>query len=233
MASITFECPHCAERITRGESVRGQALLCPSCKGEMRVPPLPDSTQPRLARILDDGSGLPPFDRQEENVVLDVRPAVRAFTGRIVVGAALVLGATAIVTPGTLAGSVETLNPAVQGLACAMAAAGLLLVVSPWVRVFSRRYRITDQRLFVTTGLIARKTDELELFRIKDVKLDQGFFERLLRFGTITVLSTDDTTPEVRLAGIANPEETKERLRTLYRAARKREGLRPMEIIES
>ena len=41
--------------------------------------------------------------------------------------------------------------------------------------------------------------NELELYRVKDVVVDQAGLQRLLGYGTITVLSADDTTPEVDL----------------------------------
>ena len=89
------------------------------------------------------------------------------------------------------------------------------------------------QRLFAQTGLIAKNLEEVELFRVKDVTLRQGVLDRLLGVGTVTVLSTDDTAPELELAGIRDPLAAKEALRTAFRAARQREGLRTAEFIPS
>ena len=110
---------------------------------------------------------------------------------------------------------------------------GLLLLLRAWYLVASTRYRLTTQRLFVQTGLVAKKLEEVELFRVKDVTLDQGFVQRLLGVGTIVVLSTDDTAPRLELAGIRRPVEVKESVRGAFRAARQREGLRMAEFIPS
>jgi len=75
--------------------------------------------------------------------------------------------------------------------------------------------------------------NELELYRVKDVKVDQGGLQRLLGYGTVTVLSADDTTPETDLVGVAKPVTIKEMIRTQYRAARQREGVHPTEFIKS
>jgi membrane protein YdbS with pleckstrin-like domain len=107
----------------------------------------------------------------------------------------------------------------------------LLLVV--WIRVKSCSYRLTTQRLFVRRGWLARHVDELELYRVKDVVVDQGVLQRVLGYGTITVLADDDTTPKVDLAGISSPTKVKEMIRTQYRAARQREGVHPAELIRS
>jgi hypothetical protein len=75
--------------------------------------------------------------------------------------------------------------------------------------------------------------DELELYRVKDVVVNQGIWQRLLNYGTITVLTDDDTTPETDLVRISRPTEVKEMIRTQYRAARHREGVQPTEFMRS
>src|ERR1035437_11036684 len=47
-----------------------------------------------------------------------------------------------------------------------------------------------------------KHVNELELYRVKDVVVDQAGLQRLLGYGTITVLAADDTTPEVDLVGL-------------------------------
>lgn len=110
---------------------------------------------------------------------------------------------------------------------------GLILLLRAWYLVASTRYRLTTQRLFAQTGLIAKNLEEIELFRVKDVTLSQGVLDRLLGVGTVTVLSTDDTAPELALEGIRDPLAAKEALRTAFRAARQREGMRMAEFIPS
>ena len=121
----------------------------------------------------------------------------------------------------------------IWGVLLAPVGVGLLLLLRAWYLVASTRYRLTTQRLFAETGLIAKNLEEIELFRVKDVTLRQGVLDRLLGVGTVTVLSTDDTAPELALAGLRDPLAAKEALRTAFRAARQREGLRTGEFIAS
>ena len=143
-------------------------------------------------------------DSDEELEVFQITPSTKAFLGELILGIVLL----------------------VVGV-------GLFFLIDVWVRRRSIQYRLTNQRLFVRTGFIARKIDELELFRIKDVKVNQTVFQRILGFGSITVLSSDDTTPELTLIGILKPDEVKETIRTCYRAARKREGMSATEFMPS
>ena len=110
---------------------------------------------------------------------------------------------------------------------------GLLFLLRAWYLVAATRYRLTTQRLFRQTGLVAKHVEEIELFRVKDVTLDQGFLDRLLGTGTVVVLSTDDSTPRLEIRGILNPLDAKEKIRTAFRAARQREGVRMAEFIPS
>lgn len=110
---------------------------------------------------------------------------------------------------------------------------GLILLLNVWYKVASQQYRLTTQRLFVQKGLIAKHLEELELFRVKDVIVKQSILQRILGFGTITVLSTDDSNPHVALIGINKPVDVKEIIRNSFRAARKREGVRAAEFIPS
>jgi membrane protein YdbS with pleckstrin-like domain len=112
-------------------------------------------------------------------------------------------------------------------------ALGALLLLLIWIRVKSCMYRLTTQRLFVRRGWLAKHVNELELYRIKDVVVDQGALQRLLGYGTVTVLAADDTTPEVDLVRISRPTAVKEMIRTRYRAARQREGVHPTEFMQS
>ena len=141
---------------------------------------------------------------QEETAIFELKPAYRAHLGLLVWGGVLL-----------------------------PVGVGLILLLRAWYLVASTRYRLTTQRLFAQTGLIAKNLEEIELFRVKDVTLSQGVLDRLLGVGTVTVLSTDDTAPELALEGIRDPLAAKEALRTAFRAARQREGMRMAEFIPS
>lgn len=146
-----------------------------------------------------------PPSPSEEQLIFEARPATRAYLGTLLWGVVLL--------PFFLLGA--------------------LLWLRVWYRVSSTRYRLTTQRLFMQTGLIAKKLEEVELFRVKDVTLSQGILQRLMGVGDVVVLSTDDTAPQLELAGIANPIEVKEQIRNAFRASRQREGMRMGEYIPS
>jgi uncharacterized membrane protein YdbT with pleckstrin-like domain len=82
-------------------------------------------------------------------------------------------------------------------------------------------YVITNERLFVKSGLISKKEEELELYRVKDVKVTQSLRERAQKIGQIEIISTDKTTPNISLKNVKNPFEVKEILRNAIRESKK------------
>lgn len=112
------------------------------------------------------------------------------------------------------------LGQIVLGLILTPVLIGLFFLLNVVIQLLSVRYTLTNQRLFIKTGLIARNIEEIELFRIKDVKVEQSVVQRILGYGTITVISNDETAPLLYLTGVSNPVKKKEQIRARVRTAR-------------
>ncbi len=220
MNPIQFECPHCQTIITGDESHYGQRVKCGKCQEPLLVPPAPANPGPQTARLISQAPA------SQESDIFKLSPVARAFPGQILLGLIFVGLAIAL---GMRASDLSW----PRWVAWVPLAVGALLLLVVWFRVKSCRYRLTTQRLLVQRGWWAKHLNELELYRVKDVVVHQGFLSRLLGYGTITVLSDDDSTPAVALAGIAGPIIVKEMIRTQYRAARQREGVHPTEFLRS
>jgi hypothetical protein len=66
-------------------------------------------------------------------------------------------------------------------------------------------YRLTNRRLFVTTGFFRRRVDQLELIRIKDVFIQQSMVGDWLGIGNVVVISSEQSLPKAYLLGIDEP----------------------------
>jgi membrane protein YdbS with pleckstrin-like domain len=92
-------------------------------------------------------------------------------------------------------------------------------------RVTVRPFRIDTE-----TGILSKKMDTLELFRISDVQLQQGLVERLLGIGTIKLMTADSTDePELVLYQIPKAREVYRYLQTQIPIAAKQRGAVYME----
>jgi len=108
--------------------------------------------------------------------------------------------------------------------------AGLLLL---WIgqllvlvyRRMSVHYELTTQRLVHQRGILRRVTDRIELIDVDDITFEQGLIDRLTGVGTIRVISSDRTHPELLLRGIENVREVAAVIDDARRAERRRRGL--------
>ena len=90
------------------------------------------------------------------------------------------------------------------------------------------RYRLTPQRLEVERGILGRRFESVELWRVRDIVLEQTFMERLRGVGRITVLSTDQVEPELLVGPVASAKPIYELLRDSVAAARKQARVLPL-----
>ena len=109
---------------------------------------------------------------------------------------------------------------------------GLWLAVTV-CRCLSTRYKLTTERLIVTSGLLSQRSEEVEIYRVKDVSVSQGALDRMVGIGTITVMVSDASSPRIELKAISQPMKRKEQIRQMSRASRKTEGIRSVEYLPS
>ena len=74
------------------------------------------------------------------------------------------------------------------------------------------RYRMSEDRLFLSVGFFSIQDEELLLYRVRDISCRRTLGQRLLGVGTITITSSDKTTPTLVLKNIKDPLEVKEKI---------------------
>ena len=72
------------------------------------------------------------------------------------------------------------------------------------------RYALSEDRLFVSVGLLNIKDDEVLLYRVRDIDTERSLFQRLFGVGTITVMSSHKSMPNLVLKNIKDPVMVKE-----------------------
>ena len=146
---------------------------------------------------------MPPAD-----LVLQTRTSLRSFAGLYLVLGAL---AVAIWWAGWM---FETgLSPLV------IAAAGLVPLLLgigyTWLVRLGVEYRVHQESIEVDSGLVARNIENLQLFRVRDLRLRQSVLARIFGVGDIVITSTDQSTPLLTLRGVEEPRRVYETLREL------------------
>ncbi len=104
--------------------------------------------------------------------------------------------------------------------------------VAIWQHIVLRNTRIalTSQRIKIRTGVFNKKMEEIELYRVKDWTHAEPFLQRLLGFGSVTVVSSDRTAPEVTYGWLKNSRGLTEALRQAVEVVRDRKRVRAIEM---
>jgi membrane protein YdbS with pleckstrin-like domain len=168
--------------------------------------------------------------RGAERVLWEGTPSAKALVGAIAAAAlfAAVLGLAAYLAYHPLLTFVAGLSPDVRrevtrhrdDIFLVLVGLVVLLVLGRLLRLGwrlavlkSHRYRITDQRMVIESGVLSRRIDELDMRTVEDLEFQQSVVERLLGIGDITVISSDRSSARTRLVGLARPRELRELIR--------------------
>ena len=89
------------------------------------------------------------------------------------------------------------------------------------LKVWCTRYEVDPEQLRYTSGVILRKHEFVENYRIKDFLVEKPLIYRFFGLGNMTIYTSDKTTPILHLYAIRKPEEKYQILRGLVEISRK------------
>ena len=81
-------------------------------------------------------------------------------------------------------------------------------------------YGFSEDRLFVKSGILSTREDEVRLYRITDITLTRSFWQRIMRMGSIQISSSDKSMGNFTLKNIKNCDKIKEQLSELIEKER-------------
>jgi uncharacterized membrane protein YdbT with pleckstrin-like domain len=106
----------------------------------------------------------------------------------------------------------------------------IFIAVWKWLVLNNTRYELTTERLRVRRGVLSKELEELELYRVRDYRLEQPFILRLFSLGNITINTTDVSQPIVILHGVRNSEHVREQIRNHVEQCRTAKRVRALDI---
>jgi uncharacterized membrane protein YdbT with pleckstrin-like domain len=141
---------------------------------------------------------------QQEHVLFDGHPSWRSTPGFHIKGilAAVVAGVIAGLATRVAAGHVQV----GWVIAAVVSVFAVALIVGAIGRARTT-YTITNERLMIQHGLLARNHQETRLERVQNVASRQSVLERLLGVGTVEFDTAGEAQYDFAFRGVANPRE--------------------------
>ena len=175
-----------------GSPLDPNSRFCDQCAA-----PAPDSEETRIAR---PQSSVPVRhdDDDIESVIFTIRPTMLF----IKIGyAAAIVGAILLTVLLAMVSFVE--SPWYYSLPVAL---GLLLIPAYYhIKRNMVRYTLTDSKIAIDHGLIARTTRNILLTKIQDVTVSASILQRLLGFGDVVIDNASEVGGTTVLHNINNP----------------------------
>ena len=221
MESITFtqpetkQCPFCAEII------QARAIKCRFCGEYLNT---------NRAKAVEAGSEAdsqsPEEEKVPDNILFEGRPSLWGMVGTGIKGL-FFLGVATLLLTWPLENVMNDLwnleltdNQAlafgeyrvIAGLGLAVLV--VLILLLKMVKLKMTRYEVSVERIEWSRGIFDRRVDNLDMFRVIDLRLRRSLLDCIFGIGTVGLITTDKTDPEFTFEKIRNS-------RKLYDAIKK------------
>ncbi|MFM9964077.1 MAG: PH domain-containing protein [Planctomycetaceae bacterium] len=199
--AILITCPACAFVTTAPDHFAGKTGKCPQCSQLIKIPP-PGPVAASAGRPGSGGSPAAAPTPAVESTLWIGRPSQWA-NFPVFVGCGLFFW---LVIP-------------------------IVISLFKYLSIRCSRYELTTERLVISHGILSKRTDQLELYRVKDTVLEEPWYERLVSLGDVILHTSDRTDPIIRIRAIADARRVCEQFRKYSELRRDQKGVREVDFV--
>lgn len=200
-----------------GAEAPAQAAFCPQCGAQVGKPASGGGNRPPAGARLQSGVTQGASRDVPENDLWGGAFSPKAMTPAFI-GAALL----------TIIGMIGASFAGPAGWVAVGIGAILIfsyLALSLLYQRLAIQYELTTHRLVLHRGILTKTDDRILLVDIDDITVRQGLIERMLNVGTITLNTTDKSSPVLNMRGIEDPRRVGDLIDESRRAERSRRGV--------
>lgn len=202
---LVYECPHCGSKVEVDEAQLDEIIDCPNTDCGQPF----EATAPR-GRLVRSSEATPlRGDVLQAHGAADVEKDVLVRHPAMFRNAPLqYLAYLVLIVGGALVGwaASAALMPIVAFFGTFAAVAGLVGLLGWWIQTMFRSLTVTNKRTIYREGIISRRTNEVQHDDVRNIQVDQNFFQRLFNVGRVAVSSSGQDDLEIDVRGIPDPE---------------------------
>lgn len=211
---INYRCPKCNDQMSVPSSLAGQTETCPSCGNVAIVPPLvaePPAAPDRVRAPVPPAA--PSAALGEGRVLWSGTPSWKGYVGSYIACGVLFL--VFCVVAAILVFAAPGVPETILGLGLPL----LPIVIVARTELYRRftQYKLTEQILWVQTGVLSRNTQELPVAHVNEIQVAQGFIDRILSVGRICFSTASTSGIEMTWVGIDSPAKVRDLVRQYIR----------------
>jgi membrane protein YdbS with pleckstrin-like domain len=205
---LAVVCPHCGKPGKVPDTTVGKTVRCPVCKGAFRAEDQEEEPRQVVSSFVRDG--LPKGER-----VVYVAGLHWGIFAKPVVSGFVALVLMALLIRFRRDERVVVLFP-IGDIALALSAAAfffgpVVMLLFRIIRYLTNDFVVTNQRVLVKQGVLARRSLEILLVKVESVSVSQPILGRVFGYGTVRICGTGGT--KESFPGIASPLELSRNVR--------------------
>jgi len=199
--SVTKRCPFC------GEKIRAQAIKCRFCAEFLNT----DEARALEADLQSNSEAA-----QSNSILFEGRPSLWALAPAVIKGLFFIVAAALLLKlpVENMANDflkLELTDSQAKVIAEYRVIAGiglivlvLLILLVKMLRLKMTRYVVSPDRIEWSRGILDRKVDNLDMFRVIDLKMRRSLLDCIVGVGTVGLITTDKTDPQFTFEKIHN-----------------------------
>ncbi|MDB4360771.1 PH domain-containing protein, partial [Akkermansiaceae bacterium] len=102
-----------------------------------------------------------------------------------------------------------------------------------WLGTKLMVFEFTSERMRIYEGILNQEINEVELYRVKDTRLEKPFWLRVFGLSNIVLQTSDRSLPEVNIRAVRNGIEIREKLRKQVETLRDKKRVREVDFESS